>query len=624
MTLCRMIAPPWLLEEQPDRPRVIEGEFTTDQIRVYNEVGYNVYCLPNAPKSYQKGVTVDGTHIDNFQYVFTDFDLKSNVYPSKEAFLEAVEASQIPPSKIVDSGNGIHVYWRVQDLDAKSYLRFQRRFVRLLRTDEATTSIFQLMRLPGTINTKLKDFPKDCVLLLDVPGAYTSEELDRLLPAISTKDEEACNQHYDRTYNLDRNSIQIMETMPPKWGKLLRENGEVKELWAGATDDRSMNDFRLGQVMNAHNFTPEEAITVLANSAKALRRAPIHRLAYAQNIVEKIWTYEAAPEEEKATIIEDDTVRGILSKGEETILGERFPCHRLIDDTVHGFRLGQVVGIIGGSGVGKTTLTLNAFLWFAENNPNYHHFFFSLEQPVGEIAMRIKTICQGNDSLYDRIHVVSNYGPDGKFRDFSMTGVEEHLLSFQKRTGHKIGATVIDHIGVLKKPTKQSEGEALIGVCKQMKSVAVTVNTLIIMLSQSSREKAGIGDLELNKDAAYGTVKFEAYCDYCICLWQPLKRVYTSGAPTVMAFKFAKIRHKRQDKDRIREDVCYQVYFDPQTERLRELTREEERKIPFYLNQAANIRKQDRKTDVGTYVSRRETEVKDETVTDGSQNPARH
>ena len=205
-----------------------------------------------------------------------------------------------------------------------------------------------------------------------------------------------------------------------------------------------------------------------------------------------------------------------------------------------------------------------------------------------------------------------------------MDSIEEHLMQFQKTTGHKVGATVIDHIGVIAKQAKNGENDGLIGVCRQMKALAVKVNTMLIMLSQAPREKAGIGDLELDKSAAYGTVFFESFVDYCLCLWQPLKRVYQNGAPTVMALKFAKIRHKKQGVDRIQEDIRYQLFFDPNTEQLRELTQEEEKSLVYFYNLAANIRKQDRKTDVVTYVSRREINETAPAQTEGNRQPRRH
>lgn len=585
---------------------VLEGKFTDEQIAEYNSLGYNIYYLPNHPSEYKPGTTIDGTHIDVFSWVFVDCDIKDKTYSSKEEFLEVLGIVGIQTTRIVDSGNGIHAYWKVSNLDAMSYLRFQRRLMRLFNTDESIATLYQLMRVPGTINTKVKDSPILCELLHEDDISYTAEELDKLLPPITIEDEDYCKTHYDRTFNI--NQEVISDVLPPKFGKLLRDNAEAKEIWTSDNEDRSKSDFRLAHLMFASGFTKEEAASVLVNSAKALQRAPIHRNNYARNIVDKIWTFEETQDASNLS----PTVKDILTRGEEALKGTRFPCHRIIDDTVHGFRLGQVIGIIGGSGVGKTTLTLNAFLWFAENNPDYHHFFFSLEQPVGEIASRIRTICQGNENLFDKIHIISNYALDGSYRHFSLDDIEEHVLSFEQKSGHKVGAIVVDHIGVLAKSTKNGESEGLMDICRRMKVTAVKVNVMLIMLSQAPREKAGIGDLELNKDAAFGTVFFESFCDYCLCLWQPLKRAYSQGAPTIMALKFAKIRHKKQGHDRIQEDICYQVYFDPETELLRELTQDEEISAKFYLGLATNLRKADRKTDIIPYKSRRVEETIDE------------
>jgi hypothetical protein len=155
-------------------------------------------------------------------------------------------------------------------------------------------------------------------------------------------------------------------------------------------------------------------------------------------------------------------------------------------------------------------------------------------------------------------------------------------------------------------------------ICHSMKAFAIETNTMLIMQSQAPREKAGSGDLELNKDAAYGTVYFESYCDYLITIWQPLKRCYSEdGCPTVTAFKFCKIRHKKTGLDKINEDVCYHLYFDSNNEHMRELTQLEEKSFDFFLNKATNKRKQDRKTDLVPYSSITWTKLENKGVSDG-------
>lgn len=619
--LYRLIAPDWLMKEVPSTSKVLEGEFTDEQIKEHNQKGYNIYFLPNHPAEYHGG-TVDGKDINVFNFIFVDFDLKSGAYKSKDAFVQYLfQYTDFLPSLIVDSGNGVHAYWNVTDLDVMSYLRFQRRLIRFFNTDEAVGQIFQLMRLPDTNNTKIKDQFKKCQILEVSDTVYTSEQVNKFLPAITAADEKYCIHHYERTLGIEQQTP-ISDKLPAKFGELLRKNNEVKELFADPSNDRSKNDYRLGHIMIANDFTREEAMSVLYNSAKAMQRAPSHRYSYAQNIVDKIWTFESNPADISLNL--SQSVKDILQQPESVIKGTPFRCHKRIDNTHHGFRLGQVIGLVAGSGVGKTTFALNMFMWFVQQNPNYTHFFIPLEQPANEIADRWRTICGANDILHEKVHIMANYDTEGNFRHLSLSEIQDYITKFQKKTGKKVGCVVIDHIGALKKKgSKSGENQDLIEICHSMKAFAVETNTLLVMQSQTSREKAGIGDLELNKDAAYGTGQFEFYVDYLVTLWQPLKRCHKESAcPTVTAFKFCKIRHKKPKKDIIQEDVPYFLFYDSETEQLRDMSPDEKVSFNHFLSKATNQRKADRKTEILQYQS---VDWKDENAeTSDNRNNTRH
>lgn len=600
--IIRAIAPQWLLYEEPSLPRVQEGQFSQTQIEELNTVGYNVYYLPNYPSIYDPNKTVSGSVVDSFKVVYVDFDLKDKAYPSKDAFLEALGQFPLIPSSIVDSGGGIHAYWVVNDLDAMSYLRLSRRLMRKLNTDQAVGQIFQLMRLPGSINTKFKDDPRLCEEILTTGVEYTCEELDASLPQIKPEDEAYCQQHYNKTYGINQESVKIDDKIPLKFAQLIKDSKEAKDIWSGNVDDRSKGDYRLAHIMFANGFTKEEASSVLINSAKALGRGPQHRINYASNIVDKIWTYEEKPEQSDDL---SSSVEEILARtSTEALAGTRFPCNPMVDGTHAGFKLGQVFGLVGGSGIGKTTFALNLFRWFVEQNPDYTHFFVSLEQPVEEISERWVKMCGNNTRLHSKVQVLGNYDKKGVYRDLSLSEIKIYILAFQERTGKKVGCVVLDHIGVLKMNSKNGETEGLREVCKSLKSFAIETNTFLVVQSQTSREKAGIGDLELNKDAAFGTAAFESYCDFLVTIWAPLKRVYDQAPNmTVTAFKFCKIRKKNVRLDKIQEDTRYLLMFDTDNEHFRYLNQLEEKSFVYFNSQAVNLRKQDRKTDVMEYKS---------------------
>lgn len=594
------------MDEEPSLPKVREGVFNESQLQKFSEHFYNIYYFPNTPSDYTEGTNVNGSQIDTFSSIFCDMDLKDKTYTTKEEFINVVHEFGLPPTKIVDSGNGVHVYWTILDLDALTFLKLQRRLCRYFKTDEAVSKVCQLMRVPGTINTKNPDDLKICEVLAENNNQYTCEEIDSLLPILSQADESYCRNHLASSYDIKLESDEESYKLPPSFGKLLRDNAEVKDIYTSTRVDRSKSDFRLGHLMFSSSISKEDATQVLKNTAKALSRAPKYRQSYAENIVDQIWTFDVqcpdnSPSNKKGLSV---SVRDILSRVGQDIKGTRFACYKWLDNTDNGFRLGQVIGLIAGSGVGKTAVALNMFMGFVTSNPDYDHFFVSLEQPANEIADRWKTMCGDNTSLYDKVHIISNYGEDDMFRNLSLTEIKDYLLSFKQETGRKVGCVVVDHIGALKKQGKDGENQGLIDICHNMKSFAIETNTLMVMQSQAPREKAGIGDLELDKDAAYGTMFFEAYCDYVVTMWQPLKRAYSDPAcPTVTALKFCKIRHKKRGKDVIQEDTRYALIFDPLTEKLRQMNEIEEKAFDHFNQKALNLRNLDKKTDLLVYTS---------------------
>lgn len=593
----RLIAPDWVMSEKPGTKKVIEGAFTRERVRQLNQGKfYNAYYLPNYPSKYEIG-TVDGSQIDTFDWCFVDFDLKSGTYETKQEFIEVIQ--NYLPTKVVDSGNGVHAYWRVNDLDARSFLQLQRRLCRQFKTDEAVCKIYQLMRVTGTINTKDPDNLKLCKELWHNDLSYSCEELDKMIAPIDPSDLQYCEQHYNKTYRISDDTPTISDIIPIKFADLLRSSQEANDIWSLTTDDRSRSDYRLGHLMLAHGFSRAEALSVLVNAPKALERAPHHRVNYAQGIVDKIWTQSEIPQE----IPLSRSVTDILSRSGDTLQGTRFACHRYIDGTQTGFRLSHVIGLVAGSGVGKTSMALNMFMGFVKNNSDYVHFFIPLEQKVEEIADRWRKMCGTNTYLYDKVHLISNYADDGSFRHLSLGDIKEYILKFQTQNNKKVGCVVIDHIAALKMKGENGENQRLMDICHSMKSFAIQTNTLLIMQSQAPREKAGIGDIELDKDAAYGTVLFESYCDYLVTIWQPAKRQYVKGAPLVTAFKFCKIRHKNAKLDFIQEDARYKLIFDPDTEHFRELTQEEETAFDFHEKAAVALRRKDKKTELKPYDS---------------------
>lgn len=609
--LFRLILADWKKVEgwnPRDLPPTIEAEMTLEEVLDYNKKGYNCYTILNNSSTFEPGqrteegksIYLAGSDIDTFNYVFVDMDLKDETWPSKEAFVEELKNSKIFPTSIVDSGNGIHAYWRVLDLDAMSFVRLQRRLCRMFKTDETVATIYRLMRVPGTFNVKDKTNFKLCdVLESNEEVAYTCEDLDKALPRISPEDEEYCKKHYDQTYNPDTKNVKFDEQLPIKFQTLMRQNSEVKRLFMGPVKDRSAADYRLAHLMVAQAFTKDEARSVLLNTSKAISRSGVHRFNYANNIVDKVFDYEQKPQTEKPAL--SRSVAQIL-KTEGSATGSRFYGNPVFDAHFKGFRLGEVMGLVGGTGIGKSTVALNQFKWFTERNPSFIHVYVPLEEPDENIAKKWDKICGGNTMLHDKVRIIGNRGEDGVIRRLSLWDIEGEIKRIEEESKQKVGCVVIDHIGVLRNvdsSNKPYREKPLEQTCADMNAFVLNTNTFLIMLSQTSRAKAGIGDIELDKDAAFGTVNFESYVDYLVTTWQPLKRVYKEAPHmTVNAFKYCKIRSKTVGKDLIYEDQVYAMMFDPETDTLRELTEAEYEAYDYWNKQAMTLRNRDKRKDM--------------------------
>ena len=599
--LYRAILSRWEIESagysETSKPRALgDFELATEEIKGLNEIGYNIYFFPNRPSKPTTSF-IEAADVDIFQYVFVDMDLKDKVYATKDIFINKINEFALKPCRIVDSGNGVHVYWPIEDLDPMSYLRLQRRLCRHFNTDPAVSKLNQLMRVPGTHNTKTPDRTswKLCQTIFTIPvEPYQAEQLSKLLEPITKADEDYCVRSYDAAYNPGKIDS-VIEDLPKRWFSFAKKGDEAYRLFYGENKDRSKADYRLAHLMAADGFTREEALAVLANSSKASERSSAHRYSYASNIIEKMWeTKELIKSEVMGHTVEDL----LKNDNDDEFEGTPFRCHEYFDATTCGFRLTHVLGLVGGAGSGKTAVSLNYFYHFAKKNCEYSHVVFTLEQPGKEIAKRWKKIVGKNPEINRRVYVVDNYTDDGQFRNLSLDDCEEYVKGLQA-SGVKIGCVMIDHIGILKKENKNGEREGLIDICCRMKAFAVNRNIMLIMQSQTNRDKAKGGDVELDKDAAYGTTNFEWFVDWLVTIWQPLKRVY-KDAPnmTVTCFKYCKIRHKHP-KDNILEDVIYALKFDPETGVLRRLNLLEKEAFDYYARAATAARNRDKNKDPG-------------------------
>lgn len=602
------------VEEIPG-PDVLEGNFDFEFVQKKNQEGYNAYWFPNHPSDLADGIKASGKHIDKFEYCFIDMDLKDGVYNSKKEFLDKIEEFDLQPSLVVDSGNGIHVYWKIGNLTRQSYVEAQFRLINYFQTDESIWTVLQLMRVPGTYNTKTHNEFKETIIHESMSSReiYGIDDLLEFLPDILPTQELKMERHIakmDGTYENKFVKTVDPDKLPDKFKKILNDpTSKMSKLFKDPIEthgDRSGADMKLCNLLFNKDFTREEAFQVMLNTQKARER--VDREDYAATMVEKVYTdrvqytVPSVSNRIKSGFKKDDATR---------IYGPPY-----FDCMTKGWRRKQVLGIVGAEGIGKTSVTLDIFKFLAQQNPDDIYLFFSLEMTEGEIVEELTNRIAENEELHDRVYVVANEDDEGNPRHIGLQEIYWYVKDMEKSTGKKVAAIAIDHVSIIgrvintqKQPDFNLQANAEVGwgekrtmsletICGWLKTLAKMLDTFIILQSQTTKEKGGQGDIPITGNAAYGISHFNWYCDYVMGIWQPIRRMYKETDLRVLAWQYSKIRGKRKD-DLVQVYDYRLLAFDEYTYEYRSLTDQEEEEFGNCLMVANKIRKMEEKKQLG-------------------------
>jgi hypothetical protein len=585
--------------EEIKGPDTYEGfNYESSFLDEKNKEGYNIYFFPNHPSKdvYSEGVkNLSGRHIEIFNYVFVDMDLKDGVYSSKEDFLLKLSEFPLKPTMVVNSGNGIHAYWSIKDLTRDAYVITQLALIKYFKTDESVYTVLQLMRFPGYMNTKkFKDYS-----LAEILVEYSSNvqyEISQFGPYIGLLDEKSIVRGQNHINKLDgKLKINIpelanMDEIPDSFIEFVLDpnNSMAYNLFYSPKQtygDRSGADMKLANILYKSNFNRKEALAVIANTEKALGKGH-HRYQYAEMTVDKVYMDKL--------VTKFKTVGQTIRTGAvERNLGDPIQGPYYMDAGVLGnpWRKKELLGLIAGPGVGKTSMTLEIIKECIEHNKDNDDIFifFSLEMTEASIIDRWIKLVGKESLLADRLYVIGNEDPNtGEPRNIGLQEIQEFSAEIKKLTGKNIGILAIDHIGLVSKHIDvrkkytfgiQSELDSGWGEIKtlsvgsiatQMKTLCKMLNTFIIILTQTTKDK-GQGDLPIDKDGAYGISQYENIMDRIITVWQPLMRIQSSTPLRFLAFQYVKIREKHVN-DRIQ---CYEpklMTYELQTGDLRQTT----------------------------------------------------
>lgn len=144
---------------------------------------------PDAMPQTEKGSRRCKANVAQIICLHADVDLKS-VLASREEILEAVRVLPHPPSVIVDSGNGLHLYWLLSDtleadLDTIAMVEGLNEQIADLVGGDSVKDVCRLMRLPGSHNTKGEAWKPVAVMEGRFEPRYEIGDIEEMLAQMS-------------------------------------------------------------------------------------------------------------------------------------------------------------------------------------------------------------------------------------------------------------------------------------------------------------------------------------------------------------------------------------------------------------------------------------------------------
>ncbi len=603
---------------------VLEGDdFTEEFLRKKNKLGYNIYFFPNSPdKPFENGHYINGKDVDTFKYVFVDMDLKDKVYKSKEAFYRELEKFPLKPSWTTDSGNGAHAYWEVTDIgqDKILFMGLQFMLIQHFQTDESIWTPLQLMRMAGYNNTKVfDDFkPAKHVDVVTSNKTYTVDDLVEHLPEITPNNEDKLQKHLDKLEGRLTVGIEaaLGDELPEQFEKDMEEDDRLYDLFhdpVRAKGDRSKADLSLANILCIkYDYSREMCLAVLLQTQKSLSRSGQSRFDYANNTVDRAYS-------DNTEFAVTPIGRAMAEENKADAVGDPVNGPYFLDCLKHKWSTKEVLGLVAGTKVGKSSFTLKCFKEFIRNNEENDGIFlyFNLEQTVGEIHEHWKDLVGEDPKFYNRLYVISKEKFEQLF-DGGAPNVQriyKIIKDTEKRTGRKVMSVCIDHLQALNgdfdlkdKETfnagvseyvEQRLGDDKVilskdGVCQKLKELAKRVDTFLIIQSQTTKGKDDGGSVPIGKNAAFGTSKFEWYCDYVVGIWRPLNLVMDKCKDEglfISAYQYTAIRHENADEDDLSTGEYVYLKFDPSTRDYIAASKEENKIVLELLGENHKMRK---------------------------------
>lgn len=150
------------------------SNYTKERIAELQKNGAGIYFAPNQfPEGIRRAEKCTGV---NAWIVDCDDE-------SKEEQMKRIENSPLPPSFIIESKNGYHIYWLENKGTIENYRRIVKGLIQHFKADEACKDITRVLRIPEFYHQKDKDNPFLVKIIKENPeNKYTDLQMLEAFP----------------------------------------------------------------------------------------------------------------------------------------------------------------------------------------------------------------------------------------------------------------------------------------------------------------------------------------------------------------------------------------------------------------------------------------------------------
>jgi len=236
------------------------------------------------------------------------------------------------------------------------------------------------------------------------------------------------------------------------------------------------------------------------------------------------------------------------------------------DCLVHRWSRGELLGLIGDSGVGKSEVVLSIFKVILENNPSSSAVYVSLEMTDQKISERWSKMTKGNPELSDRLYVISRYDENNKSREVSMSWIKKELVKYHSSI-EDIIVFAIDHVHVL----GENDPSSLNSMMVKLKEMAVELHAFGIPMAQVNKSSGQKGEVPLDSDSVLACSQFKYICSDIIQIHRPILRYEDDAKMSILGWGYAKVR-EADEKDKVRRGQNKLLLYDLGIRDLRKMT----------------------------------------------------